>query len=162
VNTESILRCFERERDAFGVESLPKTWGSLLKKLVVPELSSACYTCTEMGIMLGVIYQRRYSRSKMKLNEIKLITTPFLSGLCYGPVHVGVYVLWTFVGLIHLIHRLPLFRLPPLARPLLVLSPYESLSRVVSLLSFSCRCYLLLNALLCSGVGCGCFWRLLR
>ena len=23
-------------------------------------------------------------------NEMKLITTPFLSGLCYGPVHVGV------------------------------------------------------------------------
>jgi len=26
---------------------------------------------------------------KMKLNEMKLITTPFLSGLCYGPVLAG-------------------------------------------------------------------------
>ena len=42
VTNESIIGCFERERDAFGAENLPKTWGSLLKKLDVPELSSAC------------------------------------------------------------------------------------------------------------------------
>ena len=39
---------------------------------------------------------------------MKLIKTPFLCGLCYGPVHVGAYDPWTFVGQIHLIHRLPL------------------------------------------------------
>ena len=42
VTNESIIGCFERERDAFGAEHLPKTWGSLLQKLDVPELSSAC------------------------------------------------------------------------------------------------------------------------
>ena len=39
---------------------------------------------------------------------MKLITTPFLSWLCYGLVYVGVYDPWTFVGKIHLILRLPL------------------------------------------------------
>jgi len=51
----------------------------------------------------------------MKLIEIKLITTPFLSGLCYGPVHIGVYDTWTFVGQIHQILSLPLFQPHPLA-----------------------------------------------
>ena len=40
--------------------------------------------------------------------KLKLITISFLSGLCYGPVHVGVYYPWTFVGQIYLIRRLPL------------------------------------------------------
>jgi hypothetical protein len=31
-------------------------------------------------------------------NEMKCITTPSLSGLCYGPVHVEFYDPWTFVG----------------------------------------------------------------
>ena len=39
---ESIIACFERERFAFGVENLPKSWGSVLKKLDVPDLSFAC------------------------------------------------------------------------------------------------------------------------
>jgi hypothetical protein len=34
-------------------------------------------------------------------NGIKYITTPFLCGLCYGPVHVGVYDPWIFVGLVY-------------------------------------------------------------
>ena len=42
---------------------------------------------------------REQSRFHRKLNEMKCITTPFLSGLCYGPVHVGFYDPWTFVGL---------------------------------------------------------------
>ena len=42
VTNESIIGCFGRERDAFGAENLPNTWGSFLKKLDVPELSSAC------------------------------------------------------------------------------------------------------------------------
>ncbi len=54
---------------------------------------------------------------------MKLITTPFLSGMCYGPVHVGVYDPWTFVGLIYLILPLPLFQPPPLA-PLLLHLPH--------------------------------------
>jgi hypothetical protein len=57
-------------------------------------------------------------------NEMKLITTPFLSGLCYGPVHLGVYDPWTFVGLIHQIYRLPRVQPPPLA--LLLLLPSTS------------------------------------
>ena len=32
-------------------------------------------------------------------NEIKCITTPFLSGLCYGPVLAWFYDSWTFVGM---------------------------------------------------------------
>ena len=35
-------------------------------------------------------------------------TTPFLSALCYGPIHVEVYDPWTFVGQIRLIHLLPM------------------------------------------------------
>ena len=31
VINESIIDCFERERDPFGAETLPKTWGSFLK-----------------------------------------------------------------------------------------------------------------------------------
>ncbi len=42
VTNESIVACFERERYAFGAENLPKSWNSLLKKLDVPDLSSAC------------------------------------------------------------------------------------------------------------------------
>ena len=42
VTNESIIACFERERYAFGAENLPKSWSSLLKKLDVPDLSSAC------------------------------------------------------------------------------------------------------------------------
>ena len=42
VTNESIIACFERERSAFGAENLPKSWGSVLKKLDVPDLSSAC------------------------------------------------------------------------------------------------------------------------
>ena len=52
---------------------------------------------------------------------MKLITTPFLSELCYGPVHMGVYDPWTFVGQIHPILALPLFQSPPLAHLLLYL-----------------------------------------
>ena len=60
----------------------------------------------------------------MKLNEIKCITTPFLSGLCYGPVHVGVYGPWTFVVKFHLSDSSPLILPPPLDRLLLYLLIY--------------------------------------
>ena len=39
VSNESIIGCFEKDRDAFGAENLPKTWGSPLQKLDVPELT---------------------------------------------------------------------------------------------------------------------------
>ena len=39
------------------------------------------------------------TKNEMKLNEMKCITTPFLSGLCYGPVLAGFYDPWTFVGM---------------------------------------------------------------
>ena len=42
LSNESVISCFERERDAFGAEGLPRCWGSMLKKLDVPELSSSC------------------------------------------------------------------------------------------------------------------------
>jgi hypothetical protein len=42
VPNESIIGCFETERDVFGANNLPKTYSSLLKKLDVPDLSSAC------------------------------------------------------------------------------------------------------------------------
>ena len=67
---------------------------------------------------------------------MKLITTPFLSGLCYGPVHVGVYDPWTFVGQIHLFYLLLLFQPPPLALPCLVPTPWGSVSWVVCLRYF--------------------------
>ncbi len=41
----------------------------------------------------------------------------------------------------------------------LVPSPLGSVSWFVGPLSFSCRCYLVLGALMFSGVGWGCFWR---
>ncbi len=99
---------------------------------------------------------------KWKKKKWNLITIPFLSGMCYGPIHVGVYDPWTFVGQICLIHRLLLFQPPPLARLHLVPSPLGSVPWVVGLLSFSCRCCLLSIALLFSGVEWGCFWRPLR
>jgi hypothetical protein len=37
--------------------------------------------------------------SESPKNGMKCITTPFLSGLCYGPVLAGFYDPWTFVGL---------------------------------------------------------------
>jgi hypothetical protein len=49
VTNERIIDCFERERDAFGAENLPKKWGSLLKKLDVPDLSSACQHMCKNG-----------------------------------------------------------------------------------------------------------------
>ena len=49
VTNENIIGFFERERDAFGEEKLPKTCGSLLKKLDVPELSSACRHMCKIG-----------------------------------------------------------------------------------------------------------------
>ena len=42
VSNESMISCFERERDAFGTEDLPKCWGYVLKKFDVPELFSSC------------------------------------------------------------------------------------------------------------------------
>ena len=45
-------------------------------------------------------------RSPRLQNEMKLITTSFLSVLCYGPVHVGVFDPWTYVDQILLFHRL--------------------------------------------------------
>ena len=50
-------------------------------------------TADQQNISTPLIEQR----SALKL-KLKLITTPFLSGLCYGPVHVGVQDPWTFVG----------------------------------------------------------------
>ena len=61
---------------------------------------------------------------------MKLITTPFLSGLCYGPVHVGVYDPWTFVGQILLIISSPYSYLPACSSSL-VPSPVGSVSLVV-------------------------------
>jgi hypothetical protein len=49
VTNESIIACFERERYAFGAENLPKSWSSLLKKLDVPDLSSACRRMCKNG-----------------------------------------------------------------------------------------------------------------
>ncbi len=42
VSSESVISCFERERNAFGTEDLPRCWDFVLKKLDVPELSSSC------------------------------------------------------------------------------------------------------------------------
>ena len=42
MSNESVISCFERERDAFGARDLPICWGYVLKKLDVPELSSSC------------------------------------------------------------------------------------------------------------------------
>ena len=33
VSNESVISCFERERDAFGAKDLPRCWGFVLKKL---------------------------------------------------------------------------------------------------------------------------------
>ncbi len=41
VTNESIIAYFERERCAFGAENLPKSWGYVLKKLDVPDVSFA-------------------------------------------------------------------------------------------------------------------------
>ncbi len=43
MSNESVISCFERERDAFNAKDLPsRCWGFVLKKLDVPELSSSC------------------------------------------------------------------------------------------------------------------------
>ena len=44
-----MISCFTRERDAFGAEELPRSWGSMLKKLDVPELSSTCRHMCKAG-----------------------------------------------------------------------------------------------------------------
>ena len=80
------------------------------------------------------------------------ITTPFLSGLCYGPVHLRVYYPWTFVGMVHLIHLLPL--LQP-SRVRLLLLPSTGVVGVVGhKSSYSMRgyCYVLRSLGAC-GVG---------
>ncbi len=58
VTNESIIACFERERHAFGAENLPKSWGCVLKKLDVPDLSSACrHMCKNEHYVLGHIHE---------------------------------------------------------------------------------------------------------
>jgi hypothetical protein len=48
-SNELVISCFERERDAFGAKYLPRCWGSVLKKLDVPELSSSCRPMCKNG-----------------------------------------------------------------------------------------------------------------
>ena len=61
VTNDNIISCFEIERDAFGADNLPKSWGSLLKKLDVPELSSARrHMCTNWHYVWGHTPEESY------------------------------------------------------------------------------------------------------
>ncbi len=52
----------------------------------------------ERGAIVAAAVVNLSHTQTMKCNEMKCVTGPFLSGLCYGPVHVGFYDPWTFVG----------------------------------------------------------------
>ena len=65
VTNENIIGCFERERDTFGAENLSKTWGSLLKKLDVPDLSSACrHMCKHGHYVWGHLLEEVFKEHK--------------------------------------------------------------------------------------------------
>ena len=65
ISNESVLSCFERERDAFGARDLPRCWGFVLKILDGPELSSSCLHVCKNGHHVW----RHFPNKMFKLHE---------------------------------------------------------------------------------------------
>jgi hypothetical protein len=65
LSNESMISCFERERDAFRAKDLPGCWGSVLKKLDIPELSSSCRHMCKNGHHVW----RHFPHKMFKLHE---------------------------------------------------------------------------------------------